>query len=214
MFTGIIEAVGMVKSIEKRGVSGRIKIDAPLDLTLISLGDSIAVSGACLTVVGISKRVFDADISEETLRMTSLGTLTPGSVVNIERALTLSKPLGGHIVSGHVDGAGTITAMTQKGACVDIEVNAPKELMAQMVKKGSVAIDGISLTCADMTEDRFTVAVIPHTVANTTLKTSQVGARVNIETDIIGKYVFRFLEKGGKRDITEGFLAEHGFLKR
>lgn len=214
MFTGIIEAVGSVKSIEKKGASGRIKVDAGLDLTGVSIGDSIAVSGACLTVVAVTKAGFDADVSAETLRTTTLGALAPGSPVNIERALTLSKPLGGHLVSGHVDGTGVIVSAVRKDAYVDIEIGCPVELMAQLVKKGSVAVDGISLTVADIQTGSFSVAVIPHTVAKTTLKTLTPGARVNIETDIIGKYLLRFLAKGQGGGITEGFLAEHGFLKK
>lgn len=214
MFTGIIEAVGILKTIEKKGVSGRINIDAALDLTGVSLGDSIAVSGACLTVVGITKTGFSADVSEETLNLTTLGHISQGSPVNIERALTLAKPLGGHLVTGHVDGVGVISAVTRKGAYIDITISCPQELMEQVVKKGSVAVDGISLTVADMRSDCFTVAVIPHTVDMTTLKASLAGAKVNIETDIIGKYVQRFLAKGGRQGITEGFLYEHGFMKR
>lgn len=214
MFTGIIEAVGILKTIEKKGVSGRINIDVALDLTGVALGDSIAVSGACLTVVGLTKTGFYADISEETLNKTTLGSISSGSPVNIERALTLVKPLGGHLVTGHVDGVGVITGVIRKDAYIDITINGPQELMEQIVKKGSVAVDGISLTVADMQTDCFTVAVIPHTVAMTTLKTLLAGARVNIETDIIGKYVQRFLAKGERHGITEGFLSEHGFVKR
>ena len=216
MFTGIIEAVGKVKSIEKKGASGRIKVDASLDLTATSVGDSIAVSGACLTVVALTKTGFDADVSAETLGATTLGSLASGSYVNIERALTLSKPLGGHLVTGHVDGTGVIVSAVQTGAYVNIEVSCPPELMAQLVKKGSVALDGISLTVADLKRDAFTVAVIPHTLAKTTLNALKPGTKVNIETDVIGTYVLRYLDRGKGQggNITEGFLAEHGFLKK
>ncbi|OGQ60526.1 MAG: riboflavin synthase subunit alpha [Deltaproteobacteria bacterium RIFCSPLOWO2_02_FULL_53_8] len=214
MFTGIIEAVGILKTIEKKGVSGKINIDAAIDLASVSLGDSIAVSGACLTVVGITKTGFYADISEETLNLTTLGRIPSGGFVNIERALTLSKPLGGHLVTGHIDGTGVIAKVARKDAYIDITVSCPQGLMEQVVKKGSVAVDGISLTVADIQTDSFTVAVIPHTVAMTTLKTASAGTKVNIETDIIGKYVQRFLAKGERQGITEGFLSEHGFVKR
>jgi len=213
MFTGIIEAVGSVKSIDKKGASGRIKVDARVDLTGVVIGDSIAVSGACLTVVGVTRTGFDADVSAETLKATTLGALLPGSSVNIERALTLSKPLGGHLVTGHVDGTGVILGAVRKDAYVDIEIGCPVQLLAQIVKKGSVAIDGVSLTVAHMRSGGFSVAIIPHTAAKTTLNTLTPGARVNIETDIIGKYVMRCLAKGQGDGITEGFLAEHGFLK-
>ncbi|MBI5563195.1 MAG: riboflavin synthase [Deltaproteobacteria bacterium] len=214
MFTGIIEAVGAVKSIEKRGASGRIKIEAGLDLSGTAIGESIAVSGACLTVVAVAGGSFTADMSAETLRATTLGALAAGSLVNVERALTLSKPLGGHLVTGHVDGVGAIRGVNPNGGYLDVEIGCPPELMAQLVKKGSVAVDGISLTVAGLKEDHFVAAVIPHTLANTTLRAAGLGAAVNIETDIIGKYVERFLSKGKPGGVTESFLAEHGFLRK
>lgn len=214
MFTGIIEAVGALKTIEKKGASGRISIEAALDFTNVSLGDSIAVSGACLTIVDITRTGFLADISEETLKLTTLGNISSGGLVNIERALTLAKPLGGHIVTGHVDGVGVVTTVSRKDAYMDIQINCPQDIMEQIVKKGSVAVDGISLTVAALRSDCFSVAVIPHTVAITTFKHLSAGARVNVETDIIGKYVQRFLTKGERHGITEGFLSEHGFAKR
>lgn len=213
MFTGIIESVGRVISVEKRGAFGRITVETGLDLSQVNTGDSIAVDGACLTVIASSKSSFEADLSEETLKVTTLGGLKAGDKVNIERALTLSRPLGGHLVQGHVDAVGTLKKKTPKGEAIDLEVDVPEGLMAQIVKKGSIAVDGISLTVASLTKTGFTVAVIPHTLKKTNLAIKPEGARVNVETDIIGKYVERFFNKG-KGGVTEDFLSEHGFLRK
>ncbi|MBI4948600.1 MAG: riboflavin synthase [Deltaproteobacteria bacterium] len=213
MFTGIIEDVGRVKSIEKKGAFGRITIETALSLDEVSFGDSIAINGACLTVVGKAQGSFSADLSEETFAGTTLGELQAGVRVNLERALTLSKPLGGHMVSGHVDGIGRILKKTPKGGAMDIEVEVPDTLMGQVVRKGSIAIDGISLTIAEITRFGIRAAIIPHTFNKTTLLDKPDGAKVNIETDVIGKYVERYLSSG-KKGVTEDFLAEHGFLKK
>ncbi|MBI5453800.1 MAG: riboflavin synthase [Deltaproteobacteria bacterium] len=213
MFTGIIEDVGRVKNIEKRGAFGRITIETALPLDEVCLGDSVAINGACLTVVGKEHGAFTADLSEETLLVTTLAELKAGSRVNLERALTLSKPLGGHMVSGHVDGIGMILKKTPKGEAIDLEVEVPSVLMGQVVKKGSIAIDGISLTIAEITREGIRAAIIPHTFKKTTLLDKPEGAKVNIETDVIGKYVERYFS-AGKKGVTEDFLAEHGFLKK
>lgn len=210
MFTGIIEDVGTVKSIEKRGRSGRITIETSLDLSSVKEGDSIAVEGACVTVVALGAATFTADLSEETLRVTTLGGLTSGCRVNLEPALTLGKPLGGHFVSGHIDGVGKVVSIAEKEGYIDMEVTVPMELSHQLVKKGSVAVDGISLTVADLTRNRFKVAVIPHTLKKTTLESKKTGSSVNIETDIIGKYVQRFLN-AAETGLTKDFLVEQGF---
>ncbi|MEK6791411.1 MAG: riboflavin synthase [Deltaproteobacteria bacterium] len=214
MFTGIIEAVGAVKSVEKKGASGRIYISARVDLAEGGIGGSIAINGVCLTITAFDDKGFVADISDETFRSTTLGRLVPRSPVNIERPLTLAKPLGGHLVTGHVDGIGQLTGKSQRGGS-EFEFSAPEALMRQIVKKGSVAVDGLSLTVAALNGNGFTVAVVPHTLALTTFGGLKIGASVNIETDIIGKYVERYLSGrahyGG--GITEGFLSEHGFLK-
>lgn len=213
MFTGIIEDIGRVKSIEKRGAFGRITIETALCLDEVSLGDSIAINGACLTVVGKGADFFSADLSEETLLVTTLGELKAGSKVNLERALTLSKPLGGHMVSGHVDSIGRILRKTPKGEAIDLEVEVPSGLMGQVVKKGSITIDGISLTVAEITREGIRAAIIPHTLKKTTLLDKPEGAKVNVETDVIGKYVERYFS-ASKKGVTEDFLAEHGFLKK
>lgn len=215
MFTGIIEDIGRVKSVEKRAAFGRIKIETALDLNEVKTGGSISVNGVCLTVTVLSKGVFDADLSDETLRVTTIGTaVKAGDKVNLERALTLSKPLGGHLVTGHVDGLGTIKSRTFRMDYMDLEVEVPAELMGQIVLKGSVAVDGISLTVAEVKPSGFRVAVIPQTLKETTLLLRREGSKVNIETDIIGKYVEKFFLAGRKKEITEDFLAEHGFFTK
>jgi len=213
MFTGIIESIGTVKSIEKRGAFGKINIATAMNLESVKPGDSIAVNGACLTVTEVSSGVFTADLSDETLGVTTLGDLGAGDSVNLELALTFSKPLGGHLVTGHIDGVGVIRRKVKKGDSMDIEVALPEALRSQVVKKGSVAIDGISLTVADVTAEGLRSAIIPHTLKKTTLISKPEGARVNIETDIIGKYVEKYF-LSAKKGVTEGFLEEHGFFKK
>ena len=218
MFTGIIEGVGSVKSIEKGTVSGKIEVGLPdsfLDDRALVLGESIAVEGACLTVTAFSDDCFTADISGETFSLTTLGALKPGVHVNLERALTPSTPIGGHLVTGHIDGVGTIIKKELMGGSVEIELKVPDELRAGLVFKGSITVDGISLTIASVTKDGVRIALIPHTLANTTLEEKTVGSAVNIETDIIGKYVESKLhgEKKVER-VTESFLAEHGFITK
>ncbi|MEK7773993.1 MAG: riboflavin synthase [Deltaproteobacteria bacterium] len=216
MFTGMIEGTGVVKSIEKKGASGKIIIEPDFPIDGVMPGDSVAVNGACLTVAGLSGNSFSADVSGETLLVTTLGELKGKDRVNIERALTLSRPLGGHIVTGHVDGVGYIKKKALKGDGLDLEVCIRPELMAHIVRKGSVAVDGISLTVADPTPGGFRVAVIPHTLRNTTLELKSEGDKVNIETDIIGKYVEKLLtgfSGMGKKGVSRGFLEEHGFFK-
>ncbi len=233
MFTGIIEHTGTVKSVEKKGTSGRITVEAALSLDSVCLGGSIAVDGVCLTVTGIKKGSFSADLSAETITLTTLGSLKGGEKVNLELPLTLSKPLGGHLVTGHIDGVGVIKRMAGTGGAgggegggggagfVDIEFSVPATLMAQIARKGSVAVDGISLTVAGTLPDGFRAAVIPHTLKLTTLSGKREGSKVNIETDLIAKYVERFFlrQKGGespaeKGGVTEGLLSEHGFLRK
>jgi len=211
MFTGIIEDVGSVKSIEKKGSSGRITVETSLDLSAIKEGDSIAVDGACLTVTGLGGGGFTADLSDETLRVTTLSELRAGSRVNLEPAMTLAKPLGGHLVTGHVDGIGSVASSVARQGSMDLEITAPEALMPLLVPKGSVAVDGISLTVAGLTRTGFRVAVIPHTLERTTLPLKKAGSRVNIETDIIGKYVDRLL-RARTRGVTRDLLAEEGFI--
>ncbi len=214
MFTGIIEAIGTVKSVEKHGVSGRITVRSRLGLNKGSIGESIAVDGVCLTVSAVTGDAFIADLSQETLSRSTLGCLKPNDMVNLERALTLNKPLGGHMVTGHIDGIASIKAVSSGGGSatgVELHVGAEPGIMRYIVEKGSVALDGISLTIAGIEAGSFRVSVIPHTLENTTLKHKKKGARLNIETDIIGKYVERLLTKEGRSNITRDYLREQGF---
>lgn len=212
MFTGIIQTIGKVKGLEKKEKSARITIEHG-GLTGITIGDSIAVNGACLTVVEFSSSIFKADISEETLRLTTFGDVQTGKAVNLEKSLTPATSMGGHFVTGHIDGVGNIAKKTMGGEFAALDFKVSNDLMGQIVKKGSVAVDGISLTVADVMENGFRVAIIPHTLKNTTLSAKKEGDTVNIETDIIAKYVERFLLTYKKQGIGEAFLKEHGFIK-
>ncbi len=214
MFTGIIEEIGTVKSIEKRDASGKISIASSFDLTRIKEGDSVAVDGVCLTVTGkdTGQGAFIADLSAETLRTTTIGgALRSGSRVNLERALTPATPMGGHFVTGHIDGVGLIKNRVKRGEFVDLEVALPGGLTRHVVKKGSIAVDGVSLTVRDLARDVVKFSIVPHTLKSTTLSEKSRGAAVNIETDILAKYVERNLSKEEKGEITGDFLAEHGF---
>ncbi len=215
MFTGIIEDIGRVKAVEKTGDSGKIEIISSLDLSQLPAGSSISVDGACLTIIDgqRSRTSFSADLSNETLSKTTFGKgLAAGRLVNIERPLTLDKPLGGHLVTGHVDTIGVIRKKVLRGAFLELELELPQALTGQVVKKGSIAIDGISLTVTEVSARGVGVAIIPHTLKKTTLPNKSIGGFVNIETDIIAKYVERALAgRGG--GITEGLLQGHGFLR-
>ena len=193
MFTGIIEELGKVRSIEQRGENARIVIEAHLVLGDTSHGDSIAVNGVCLTALDIKADSFAADVSRETLDRSTLGTLRPGTVVNLERAVTPTTRLGGHIVQGHVDGRGTFVSVADHGESWTIRIAYPKELARYLVYKGSVAVEGISLTIAGLTDEYFEVAIIPKTWEVTNLSRLRPGDDVNIEVDIMGKYVERIL---------------------
>ena len=216
MFTGIIEEVGTLE----RLASGEIAIRAAKVLEDVALGDSIAVNGICLTVTHFDAAHFTADVMPETVRRTSLAELRHGSRVNLERALTLQSRLGGHIVSGHIDGVGTIAAMQEEGNAILLTVRARDDLLRYIVEKGSVALDGISLTVAYAGAAEFTVSLIPHTREITNLREKRIGSRLNIETDILGKYVEK-LFPGGRAPgdtaprsaggLTLGFLREQGF---
>lgn len=213
MFTGIIQNIGKIKGVEKKGKSAKIIIEHESLLADIKVGDSVAVDGVCLTVVEFSQSMIKTDVSEETLRLTTLGTMKTGDKVNLEKSLTPSTPMGGHFVTGHIDGVGNIARKAIEGAFAIIDFNIPNELQSQIVKKGSVAVAGISLTVAEVFESGFRVAIIPHTLKITTLSVKKVGDKVNIETDIIAKYVQRFLSVQRKSGVDEAFLKEHGFIK-
>lgn len=211
MFTGIVEETGKIVKVTINGLE--IKAHKVLEGT--KTGDSIAVNGVCLTVTRLEADSFTVDVMPETMRCTTLSQLKTGDTVNLERALTLSSRLGGHIVSGHIDGTGKITALNDEGNAVLMEIMASAELLRYIVSKGSVALDGISLTVADVKDDRFIVSLIPHTREVTALKSKRIGDVINIETDIIGRYVEKMMnEQNGQEEksgLTRDFLAEYGF---
>ena len=189
VFTGIVEECGTVLGVLKNGVSGSLQIQASTVLEGTKTGDSIAVNGVCLTVTKLTKSSFTADVMAETFRRTNLGNLGKNSRVNLERAMAADGRFGGHIVSGHIDGTGVISRIKEEGNAVWIYISAPQSILNLIVEKGSVAVDGISLTVAAVSDKEFAVSVIPHTRENTALSGKKTGAVVNLENDIIGKYV-------------------------
>ncbi|QGT99607.1 Riboflavin synthase eubacterial/eukaryotic [Candidatus Syntrophocurvum alkaliphilum] len=217
IFTGIIEELGVVKNIVKGANSCKINIQCQEVLSDVKLGDSIAINGVCLTVVEFSKNHFIADVMAETLEKTILKELKSGSQINLERALRLSDRLGGHLVQGHVDGVGTILEKENLDISIIFRIQAPEHVLKYIIPKGSIAIDGISLTVVDVFAESFSVSVIPHTATITTLGQKDTGDKVNLETDIIGRYIERLIlnNKGEIKDqskIDLNFLSEHGFI--
>lgn len=216
MFTGIIEELGTVERVTRGRVSAVIAIRAEHILSNLKIGDSVAVNGVCLTATGLTGHGFTADVMHETLDRSALAGLGPGSRVNLERAMAANGRFGGHIVAGHVDGVGTIAAIEQDDNAIWFTITAPAQVLRYVVEKGSIAIDGISLTVARVETDRFAVSVIPHTAAVTLLGLRRTGDRVNLESDLVGKYVERLLrpapeEKGQESKLTMEFLSQHGF---
>ena len=194
MFTGLIERMGEVQRIDSDGAGGcHIQLTAPGLAAELNPGDSVAINGACLTVIERDAESFRFQAGPETLRRTNLGELLPGDRVNLERALRLCDRLGGHLVQGHIDGVGRILSCDRQGEFETVWFTCPPELATQMVSKGSIAVDGVSLTLVEVAADRFSVMLIPHTLANTTLGLKKAGATVNLETDLIGKYVRRLV---------------------
>ena len=210
VFTGIIQGMGAVRRMTKKGEDAQLLIDAPLELEDVKIGDSVAVNGACLTVTAKSGHDFTADVSAETLKRTNLRALKTGDRVNLEKALRMSDFLSGHIVLGHVDGIGTIREKNVKSQSIIFGVEVEGALSRYVVEKGSITIDGISLTVNSYDKNRFYVNVIPHTAHVTTLGIRKVGDGVNIETDILGKYVEKFLNPRKGMDLN--FLKDHGFV--
>ncbi len=231
MFTGIIEEVGFLLAVRKTASSASVTIKAKKVLENISLGDSIAVNGVCLTVTGKKNDSFDADVMHETLNRTNLGQLRQGSSVNLERAMAANGRFGGHIVSGHVDGVGTVSNIQRDDNAIWYTISTGPEILRYIVEKGSITIDGTSLTVARVSDKDFAISAIPHTVAITILGQKKVGDKVNLENDIIGKYVEKLLQGGvqsswqqadfqskangnqkqEKSGITMEFLAANGF---
>ena len=211
MFTGIVEKLGTVVAMESRDRGGSLRVDGGWNFTEIRLGDSLCLNGACLTVSSLDGTTFAADVSAETLNRTNLGSLRPGDQVNLERALRLSDRLGGHLVTGHVDGAGRVREGLREGDSYRFTFEVSEDLSRTLVGKGSVAVDGISLTVSKLERSFFEVYVIPYTLETTTLKWRKPGDRVNIETDIIGKYVEKFLSTE-REGLTVDTLVKSGFL--
>ena len=212
MFTGIIQAVGRVLRLEPRGGDVRLHVDsAELDWADVQLGDSIAVSGVCLTAIALQAHGFSADVSNETLALTSLGQLKSGDPVNLEKALRLADRLGGHLVSGHVDGLGKVISVTPDGRSQRWTFEVPAAISRYIAAKGSVCIDGTSLTVNQVSGCRFGVNLIPHTVEHTAFHARRVGDAVNIEVDVIARYVERLLATGEAPKLDAAFLQQHGF---
>ena len=218
MFTGIIEEIGIIRNIVKGSRSIKLTITAKKVLENTNLGDSIAVNGVCLTVTALGKDGFTADVMPESMSKTNMGRLKPGDRVNLERALTLSSRLGGHIVSGHIDGVGDIINMEKDDNAVRVTLTSVPKVMKYIVSEGSVALDGVSLTVAHLGDNDFTVSLIPHTAQMTTLLDKKVGDKLNIENDVVGKYVesiLSFSDKDKKKEknsaISLKFLRENGF---
>jgi len=212
MFTGIIEEIGKIQSIRKGAESAVISVQAKKIMQDVRLGHSIAVNGVCLTVTSFSQSSFTADVMHETLNRSSLGNLQTGSSVNLERAMSTNSRFGGHIVSGHIDGTGTVSSIRKDGNAVWYTIKTAPEIMRYIIEKGSIAIDGISLTVAEVHKDGFSVSIIPHTAVITIMSGKHVGDKVNLENDCIGKYVERLMVfQESKSNITSDFLAKYGF---
>ncbi len=219
MFTGIIEATGTIRSMQAKGGDMRLTIaTGKLKMSDVALGDSIAVNGVCLTAIALDNASFSADVSRETLSLTSLANLTQGSHVNLEKALTLQTRLGGHLVSGHVDGLGEVVERHDDARSVRFSIKAPNELAKYIAHKGSVTVDGTSLTVNKVNGAVFELNIVPHTLQETIMADYHVGTKVNLEVDLIARYLERLLlgEKAAQptsSGITEAFLAEHGFMR-
>lgn len=214
MFTGIVESVGEVKSLRTRGATARLQIALPSLSDCLTRGESVAVNGVCLTAEELPAGGFAASVSAETLERSTLGRLGPGARVNIERALAFGGRLGGHLVTGHVDAVGRVRALENRGGWWNLAVEAPEAVLSFCVEKGSVAVDGISLTIASLATWGFSCAVVPHTFAETNLKSRRAGDEVNLEADLIGKYVARLLSPSGAepKGVTWETLRKAGYL--
>ena len=215
MFTGIIQAIGEIQQIDQRGADARYVIGTgTLDMSDVQIGDSIAAQGVCLTAIEFGSDFYAADVSGETLSRTTFGGLKPGSAVNLEKSVTPTTRLGGHLVSGHVDGIGEVVNRSSDGRSERFVIRAPDELARYIAEKGSICVDGISLTVNGIAGSQFDLNIVPHTLTVTTLGELQAGAQVNLEVDVVARYLERLMQ-GDKAaqagGITEGFLKEHGF---
>jgi riboflavin synthase len=218
MFTGIIQSVGSIAELRQKGPDARLRIlTGKLDMSDVALGDSIAVNGVCLTVVEQGRDYFVSDVSSETLARTSLGDLGQGGEVNLEKALTLSTRLGGHLVSGHVDGVGKVISRRDEGQSIFFDIEAPADLARYIAIKGSICVDGVSLTVNGVDGARFTLTIVPHTLAETTIKHYRAGSRVNLEVDLIARYLERLIlgdqaAESSSPAMTETLLAQAGMV--
>ena len=218
MFTGIIEAVGRIEKIENKSGDRRFKINVgKLDMSDVALGDSIACNGVCLTAIEFDQHSYVADVSGETLKLTTLGDIEVGTSVNLEKALTPTTRLGGHLVSGHVDGVGKVVAVSQESRSIQYDIKVPQELARYIAKKGSITVDGISLTVNEVEQTIFKLNLVPHTLQETNARTFQVGSIVNLEVDLLARYLERLLD-GGKEGVAKPaldyqLLANSGFIK-
>jgi riboflavin synthase len=222
MFTGIIEAVGKIEKVESQSGDARFKINVgKLDMSDVALGDSIACNGVCLTAIDFDNNSYTADVSGETLNLTSLGNIAVGSLVNLEKALTPTTRLGGHLVSGHVDGIGEIVSIKNESRSIQYDIKAPQELAKYIAKKGSITVDGVSLTVNEIDGSHFKLNLVPHTLLETTAKNYRLGTKVNLEVDLLARYLERLLQgqtdeaHSGKAEqaIDYQFLANSGFIK-
>jgi riboflavin synthase len=215
MFTGIIEDKGKVLRVEYRGQEKRLTVELPSDLTEVQLGDSININGVCLTIVQKQRKAIELDLSQETLQKTTFGELKERNQVNLERALRLTDRLGGHIVTGHIDGIGVIVGKKKERDFLQLEIKIPESVSRYVVQKGSIAIDGVSLTVNEFLGGVIRITLIPYTIEKTTFLDKNVGDRVNVEADILGKYVEKLLDRENKKpkEVDFSFLKEHGFIK-
>ncbi len=217
MFTGIIEALGSIADLQPKGGDIALVVNTgKLDMSDVALGDSIAVNGVCLTAVALAENQFTADVSRETLSLTSLGYLSKGSKVNLEKALTLNTRLGGHMVSGHVDGLGEVLSRHNDGRSERFSIKAPDDIARYIAEKGSITIDGVSLTVNKVEDKQFDINIVPHTLQETIISDYQAGTSVNLEVDVIARYLERLIQGGALEDagsskITEAFLIKNGF---
>lgn len=221
MFTGIIQAIGSIADLQPKGGDIALVVNTgKLGMDDVELGDSIAVNGVCLTAVAMTDKSFTADVSRETLSLTSLGALSKGSKVNLEKALTLQTRLGGHMVSGHVDGLGEIESRQRDGRSERFSIKAPDEIAKYIAAKGSITIDGVSLTVNHVDNSSFDINIVPHTLQETIIGDYQAGTKINLEVDVVARYLERLIQGGSlggseniAGNITESFLAENGFHK-
>jgi len=217
MFTGIIESIGSIEKIEKKSGDAKITINVgKLDMSDVALGDSIACNGVCLTATEFNQNSYTADVSGETLRLTTLANIQVGSSVNLEKALTPTTRLGGHLVSGHVDGIGEVISITKDSRSIQYKIKAPDELAHYIAKKGSICVDGVSLTVNDIQENIFELNLVPHTLVETTASEYKVGSQVNLEVDLLARYLERLLtgqKVESASNLTKSLLKNSGFIK-